>query len=149
TLVSGLCAWLAAWLWRRSALLPLHLPARRVAAAAAIAGALAYTLIAGFAVPAQRTFWMVSIVALALWSGSIAAPARVLALALAAVLAFDPWACLAPGFWLSFGAVAVIFLVMDEKSKAWQQWLRVQWAITLGLAPAALFLFAQVSVVGP
>jgi competence protein ComEC len=124
-------------------------PARRVAAAAAIAGALAYTLLAGFAVPAQRTFWMVTVVALALWSGRIAAPARVLALALAVVLVFDPWACLAPGFWLSFGAVALIFFVMKEKAKAWQQWLRMQWAITIGLAPAALFLFAQVSVVGP
>jgi competence protein ComEC len=149
TLVSGLCAWLAGWLWRRSALLMQKLPARRVAALAAIAGALAYTLLAGFAVPAQRTFWMVTVVALALWSGRIAAPARVLALALAVVLAFDPWAALAPGFWLSFGAVALIFYVSSEGQNILQQWLQVQWAITIGLAPAALFLFAQVSVVGP
>ena len=150
TLVSGLCAWLAGWLWRRSALLTQRLAARRVAALAAIAGALAYTLLAGFAVPAQRTFWMVTVVALALWSGRISAPARVLALALAVVLVFDPWACLAPGFWLSFGAVALIFFVsVDSKQNAPAKWLRVQWAITIGLAPAALFLFAQVSVVGP
>src|SRR6185503_11797216 len=71
TLVSGLCAWLASWLWRRSAFLMLRLPARKAGAAAAIAGALGYTLIAGFAVPAQRTFWMVTMVALALWSGRI------------------------------------------------------------------------------
>jgi competence protein ComEC len=149
TLVSGLCAWLAGWLWRRSALLMRQLAARRVAALAAIAGALAYTLLAGFAVPAQRTFWMVTVVALALWSGRIAAPARVLALALAVVLVFDPWAALAPGFWLSFGAVALIFYVSGRNERILQQWLRVQWAITIGLAPAALFLFAQVSVVGP
>jgi competence protein ComEC len=149
TLVSGLCAWLAGWLWRRSALLMRQLAARRVAALAAIAGALAYTLLAGFAVPAQRTFWMVTVVALALWSGRIAAPARVLALALAVVLLFDPWAALAPGFWLSFGAVALIFYVSGKDQGILQLWLRVQWAITIGLAPAALFLFAQVSVVGP
>ncbi|MFY9315969.1 MAG: DNA internalization-related competence protein ComEC/Rec2 [Burkholderiales bacterium] len=149
TLVSGLCAWLAGWLWRRSARLVQRLPARKAAAAAAIAGALGYTLIAGFAVPAQRTFWMVTIVALALWSGRIAVPARVLALALAVVLAFDPWAALAPGFWLSFGAVALIFFVHEDDRRRVEQWVRVQWAITLGLAPAALFLFAQVSVVGP
>jgi competence protein ComEC len=149
TLVSGLFAWLASWLWRRSDVLMLRLPARKAAAAAAILGALGYTLLAGFAVPAQRTFWMVTVVALALWSGRIASPARVLALALAAVLVFDPWAPLSPGFWLSFGAVALIFMVANgEESKA-TQWLRVQWAITLGLAPAALFLFAQFSVVGP
>ncbi len=149
TLVSGLCAWLASALWRRSAFLTLRLPARKAGAAAAIVGALGYTLIAGFAVPAQRTFWMVAMVALALWSGRIARPAQVLALALATVLAFDPWAVLAPGFWLSFGAVAFIFFVANEQDRAAKQWLRVQYAITLGLAPAVLFLFAQVSLVGP
>ena len=149
TLVSGLFAWLASWLWRRSSYLVLRLPARKAGALAAIAAALGYTLIAGFAVPAQRTFWMVTVVALALWSGRIAAPARTLSLALGVVLAFDPWAVLSPGFWLSFGAVALIFFVATEDESRLRQWLRVQWAITLGLAPAALFLFAQVSVVGP
>jgi len=149
TLVSGLFAWLASGLWRRSAFLMLRLPARKAGAAAAIAGAFGYTLVAGFAVPAQRTFLMVTMVALALWSGRIASPTRVLALALAVVLALDPWAVLAPGFWLSFGAVALIFVVSDNKESKAMQWLRVQWAITLGLAPAALFLFSQFSVVGP
>jgi competence protein ComEC len=152
TLVSGLCAWLVSALWRRVPRLALALPARKAGALAAIAAALAYTLLAGFAVPAQRTFYMVTVVALALWSGRIASPARTLALALAVVTALDPWAVLQAGFWLSFGAVALIFYV----SAGWTgrearalQWLRVQWAITAGLAPAALFLFAQVSVVGP
>jgi len=149
TLVSGLCAWLAGLLWRQSPFLMLRLPARKAGAAAAIAGALGYTLIAGFAVPAQRTFWMVTVVALALWSGRIASPARTLAIALAVVLLFDPWAVLSAGFWLSFGAVALIFFAANEAEPVLQQWLRVQWAITLGLAPAALFLFSQVSVVGP
>ncbi len=152
TLVSGLFAWLASALWRRVPRLVLALPARKAGAAAAIAAALGYTLIAGFAVPAQRTFYMVTVVALALWCGRIASPLRTLALALATVTALDPWAVLQAGFWLSFGAVALIFYV----SAGWTQgeprplqWLRVQWAITVGLAPAALFLFAQVSVAGP
>ena len=149
TLVSGLFAWLASFLWRRSSALMLRLPARKAGAVAAIAGALGYTLIAGFAVPAQRTFWMVTVVAIALWSGRISSPARTLALALAVVLLFDPWAVLAAGFWLSVGAVALIFFVSNEKEQVTQQWLRVQWAITIGLTPAALLLFSQVSVVGP
>jgi len=149
TLVSGLFAWIVSWLWRRSARLCLRLPARKAAAAAAIVGALGYTLIAGFAVPAQRTFWMVTVVALALWTGRIASPARTLALALGVVLVFDPWAVLAPGFWLSFGAVALIFFVSRAKESAARQWVRIQWAITLGLTPASLFLFSQVSLVGP
>jgi competence protein ComEC len=156
TLVSGLFAWLVAALWRRVPALVLRLPARKAAAAGAIAGALGYSLIAGFAVPAQRTFYMVTVVALALWSGRIASPVRILALALAAVVIADPWAPLAPGMWLSFGAVLLIFYVEGgwhgrESNRAPQlvQWGRVQWAITLGLAPAALLLFGQVSVAGP
>ncbi|HTQ76955.1 MAG TPA: DNA internalization-related competence protein ComEC/Rec2 [Burkholderiales bacterium] len=149
TLVSGLVAWLAAALWRRVPRLALALPARKAGAAAAILGALGYTLLAGCGVPAQRTFWMVTVVAAALWSGRIATPSRALAWALAVVLAFDPWAVLAPGFWLSFGAVALIFYVAQEGEPAWRQWIRVQWAVTVGLAPAALLLFSQVSLVGP
>lgn len=152
TLVSGLLAGLVSALWRRVPRLALALPARKAGATTAIAAALAYALLAGFAVPAQRTFYMVSVVALALWSGRIASPARTLALALAVVSALDPWAVLQPGFWLSFGAVALIFHVSAGWTQAearWRQWLRVQWAITLGLAPAALFLFSQVSLAGP
>src|SRR5712671_6818545 len=152
TLVSGLFAWLVAALWRRVPALALRLPARKAAAVAAIAGALGYSLIAGFAVPAQRTFYMVTVVALALWSGRIASPVRILALALAAVVLADPWAPLAPGLWLSFGAVALIFYVASGwsgREARLAQWGRVQWAITLGLAPAALLLFGQVSVAGP
>jgi competence protein ComEC len=148
TLVSGLFAWLASCGWRRSARLALLLPARKAGALAAIAAALGYTLLAGFAVPAQRTFWMVTVVALALCSGRTVYPPRALALALGAVLIADPWAVLSPGFWLSFGAVALIFYVAVEEARP-LQWVRVQWAITLGLVPAALFLFAQVSIVGP
>jgi competence protein ComEC len=152
TLVSGLFAWLAAALWRRIPRLALRLPARKAGALAAIAAALGYTLLAGFAVPAQRTCYMVTVVALALWSGRIASPTRTLALALAVVTALDPWAVLQAGFWLSFGAVALIFYVAagwTGREALPLQWLRVQWAITVGLAPAALFLFSQISVVGP
>jgi competence protein ComEC len=148
TLVSGLAAWLVALGWRRVPAAALRLPARKAAALAAIAAALGYTMLAGFAVPAQRTFYMVTVVAIALWGGRIATSARTLALALAVVVAADPWAPLAPGLWLSFGAVALIFYVASNESH-FRQWSRVQWAITVGLAPAALLLFGQVSVAGP
>jgi competence protein ComEC len=148
TLVSGLAAWLVAFGWRRMPAATLRLPARKAAAAAAIVAALGYTLVAGFAVPAQRTFYMVTVVALALWCGRVASPSRTLALALAVIVAADPWAPLAPGLWLSFGAVALIFYVARAGARV-AQWIRMQWAITVGLAPAALLLFGQVSVAGP
>jgi len=152
TLVSGLAAWLVSFFWRRLPALAMRLPARKAGALAAIAGALGYTLLAGFGVPAQRTFWMVSVVALALWSGRISSPWRTLALALAVIVTMDPWAPLSPGLWLSFGAVVLIFYVAagwTEPGAKWLQWMRVQWAITVGLAPAALLLFGQVSIAGP
>ena len=152
TLVSGLVAWLVALGWRRVPALALRLPARKAAAIAAIVAALGYTLLAGFGVPAQRTFWMVAIVAAALWGGQVVSPWRTLALALAVIVFFDPWAMLAPGLWLSFGAVLLIFYGVTGWSApdGWlAQWGRVQWGITIGLAPAALLLFGQVSVAGP
>ena len=134
--------------WRRVPAAALRLPARKAAAAAAIIAALGYTLLAGFAVPAQRTFYMVAVVAAALWCGRITSPSRTLALALAVIVAADPWAPLAPGLWLSFGAVALIFYVARAGARV-MQWIRMQWAITVGLAPAALLLFGQVSIAGP
>jgi len=152
TLVSGLAAWLVSFMWRRVPALTLRLPARKAGALAAIVAALGYTLLAGYGVPAQRTFWMVTVVALALWTGRLSSPWRTLALALALIVLLDPWAPLSPGLWLSFGAVALIFYGAagwTEPGSQWAQWGRVQWAITVGLAPAALLLFGQLSVAGP
>lgn len=152
TLVSGLAAWLAAAFWRRVPWLARRAPARKAAAIAAIVAALGYTLLAGYGVPAQRTFWMVAVFAAALWSGRIASPWRTLALALAAIVICDPWASLSPGLWLSFGAVILIFYAAagwNTGESRLAQWARVQWAVTVGLAPAALLLFGQVSLAGP
>ena len=152
TMVSGLFAWLAFNLWRRIPALCLRLPAQKAAAAAAILGALAYCLISGFAVPAQRTLYMVGTVGVALWFDRAGSGSRVLAWALLIVLLLDPWAVLAPGFWLSFAAVAVIFYVGASRTeqRGWlEQWGVVQWAVTLGLAPLTLVIFQQVSLVSP
>jgi competence protein ComEC len=152
TMVAGLFAALVSFLWRRSEALALALPAQKAAALAGFLAAFAYCLISGFAVPAQRTLYMVGVVAAALWLGRATSASRVLAAALLAVLALDPWAVLAPGFWLSFAAVAVIFHVSTgytERPHWLLQWGRVQWAVTVGLAPLMLVLFQQVSLVSP
>lgn len=152
TMVSGLVFALAGWLWRRSERLTLWLPARKAAVLCGLAAALLYTLLAGFAVPAQRTLYMLAVMALALWSGRMGPASTVLALALLAVTLLDPWAVLAPGFWLSFGAVAVIMFVTVGRvaQPHWlAAWARVQWAVTLGLIPLLLALFQQASVISP
>jgi competence protein ComEC len=152
TMVAGLFAVLVSWCWRRSESLVLALPAQKAAALAGFIAAFAYCLISGFAVPAQRTLYMVGVVAAALWLGRAASASRVLAAALLLVLALDPWAVLSPGFWLSFAAVALIFYVGSARTATahWLvQWGKVQWAVTVGLAPLLLVLFQQVSLVSP
>ena len=165
TMVAGLAAGLARLLWRHSLFtgqqLPLLLPAQKVASLAGVAVALAYVLLAGFGVPAQRTLYMIAVVGAALWSGRIASVSHVLCAALGVVLLLDPWAVLWPGFWLSFGAVAVILLASvgrAERAAAgrvarWRQAFsaacRTQYAVTVGLVPLTLLLFGQVSLVSP
>ncbi|HEY9397856.1 MAG TPA: DNA internalization-related competence protein ComEC/Rec2 [Burkholderiales bacterium] len=151
TMVAGLLAWLVHLLWRRSTRLMIALPARKAAALGGALAALAYCLLAGFAVPAQRTLYMLSVVALAIWLDRMQSSSRILCLALFVVLLLDPWAVMAPGFWLSFGAVALMLYVGVLRSEThWlTRWARVQWAISLGLAPLLLVLFQQVSLVAP
>jgi competence protein ComEC len=150
TMVAGLFAWLVLVLWRRSERLTLALPARKAAAIAGVIAAAGYCLIAGFAVPAQRTLYMLAVVAAALLADRAQSSSRVLAAALAAVVLIDPWAVISPGFWLSFGAVALMFYVAAEPGGHWLgRWGRTQWAITVGLAPLTLALFQQVSLVSP
>jgi competence protein ComEC len=161
TMIAGLAAWAMSALWRRSfftgAHLPLLLPAQKVAALTGAVVALLYVLLAGFGVPAQRTLYMLSVVALALWTGRLAAVSHVLCAALGVVVLLDPWAVLWPGFWLSFGAVAVILFAGHGRITpppagprgALLLAGRTQWAVTAGLVPLTLLLFGQVSVVSP
>lgn len=134
---------LVAWLWGRVRLLqrwPRRIPA-------ALAGALAafgYCLLAGFAVPAQRTMVGLTTVALALlWRRQLSAWAGLHA-ALVAVLLYDPLAVLAPGFWLSFGAVAALVLIFAGRRPApvwWRALLEAQWKLGVVLLPLGAWLF--------
>lgn len=168
TMIAGLFAGIVFALWRRSFFigkrLPLLLPAQKAAAIAGAAVALLYVLLAGFGVPAQRTLYMLTVVAVALWLGRIASVSHVLCAALGIVVLLDPWAVLWPGFWLSFGAVALIlyatvgraqFHSVEEsllKSKWWlpaRSAIHTQYVITLGLVPLTMLLFGQISLVSP
>jgi competence protein ComEC len=161
TMIAGLAALGVSALWRRSfftgAQLPLLLPAQKAAALAGAVAALLYVLLAGFGVPAQRTLYMLAVVALALWTGRLTAVTHVLCAALLVVVLLDPWAVLWPGFWLSFGAVAMILFAgygrIGPRAAGMRGALllagRTQWAVTLGLVPLTMLLFGQVSLVSP
>lgn len=139
-------------IWRRLPSLVLKLPARRAALLAGWVAALGYTLLAGFQIPAQRTLFMLTVLVIGLWLQREPRPFSLLVLALFVVLLIDPWAVLAPGFWLSFGAVAAMMWAgqgLVGRSGKIALWTRAQVAVTLALAPALLLLFHQISLISP
>ncbi len=154
SMVSGLVFGVVAWLWRRTGTLAGHVPAQHAGAWAAVAAALGYSALAGFSVPTQRSLLMGAVALGAVLLRRVQRPSLVLALALLAVLMFDPLAVLAVDFWLSFGAVTVIMVAAaGHGAGGWRRrlgtWARVQLAITFALAPVTLLLFQQVSLVSP
>lgn len=152
TMVAALAGWACAALWRRVPALALRCPAQRAGVLAGLAAALAYCALAGFGIPAQRTLIMLAVGSLALLSGRFASPFDALALAVCAVLPLHPLAVIDPGFWLSFGAVALLFHAAAGEVGAvhpLRRWTKAQAAITVGLAPLTLALFGRVSVLSP
>jgi len=108
TLFAWLCARLMGWLWRRSRRATHWLPSPHAARWGGLLAALLYALLAGWGVPAQRTVVMLATATVLRaagwrWPGSL-----VLWCTALVVLAFDPWAWLQAGFWLSFVAVALL-----------------------------------------
>jgi competence protein ComEC len=136
------------------------LPVRSIIARETFAGLLglaaagAYALLAGFSVPAQRTWLMLAVFALARFAARYAGAGRVWSLALVAVLLLDPLAPLSAGFWLSFAAVGVLLIA----ASAWRpgggaravvgEAVRLQIAVMLALAPLTFAVFGSVSIGG-
>lgn len=171
TMIAGLFAALWMALWRRSfwlarwlrTPLPLRMPAPRAGAIAAMLAAFAYCLLAGMGVPAQRTLLMLSTVAIARLTDRNVPASLSLCWAAAVVAVVDPWAVMSAGFWLSFGAVAIIFIAaqmaldghrsdnpdgwVERTRRALAGGTRIQFAVTFGLLPLTLLLFQQTSVV--
>lgn len=146
----------ARWVWARAGLWPLRWPAPHAGAIAAIAGAVGYAALAGFSVPTQRALVMVSAAMIALLCRRGRALVRIFGFALFCVLFYDPLAVMDAGFWLSFGAVAIILLGMSGRTGVpsgwaggWWRWGRLHVLITIGLAPALLLLFQQFPLGSP
>jgi len=115
--ISGLHITMFAWaamallgkMWRRSARLCQAHPAHVAAMLGGVLLATAYALFSGWGLPAQRTCIMLATVALLRLLGLRWPWPQVWMLACGLVVAWDPWALLQAGFWLSFVAVAVLF----------------------------------------
>lgn len=151
-LVAGWLWFLGQWCWRRSSSLSLWFPAQRAGALAAILGALVYAALAGFSLPTQRALVMISVALGGVLLAKPVRPGRSLSLALFLVILIDPLAPLSVGFWLSFGAVALILMVFSgrlERGGRLGQLVRVQWAVSLGLTPLLFIHFGEASLISP
>src|SRR5690606_8141574 len=115
-----------------------------------------YSLTAGWEVPARRTFMMFGVAVFSLLLRLPLSMTQIIAVAVVLVLVFDPWAILASGFWLSFGAVLVLVACAQWSGlalwqgqvqgwkKRWAQWKTAsiwQLMITVALLPPLAFLF--------
>ncbi|HET7586962.1 MAG TPA: DNA internalization-related competence protein ComEC/Rec2 [Gammaproteobacteria bacterium] len=150
-LVAGFIGLLISFFWRLSARLCERLAARRAAVIGGLAAAIVYSIIAGFGVPIQRALIMFAVAAVAIWQGREVQPFSILAVALIGVLLIDPLAPMSPGFWLSFGAVAVLIYVFAGRPRHGlvRNTLWAQAAVSIGLLPFLTLFFGQASIVGP
>lgn len=168
TLIAALGGLLVLRLWPLTRLggraLAERVPAQVAGAAAALLVAWLYCLLAGWGVPARRTFVMLMVLACARIVRIPLNVSRALCLVMAVVVALDPWALLASGFWLSFGAVCILLVssgwsghAMTRSSPSRRHRVRqslatatrLQLAITAGLTPILAGFFHQVSLISP
>jgi len=151
-LIAAAAFFLVRRLWALSPRLALALAAPRAGALGAVAAALVYSGLAGFAVSTQRALIMLAVVlAAVVWERTLR-PWHALSLALAGVLLADPGAVLSYGAWLSFGAVAVLLFSLGGRLPSrglWTRWGRAQWAVGIGLLPLLLALFGRASLISP
>lgn len=156
----GLIAALAFAVFRRLCLrLPYALArqAPSLAALGCLVPAAAYAALAGFALPTQRALVMLVVAqALIVSRRSVPLPTG-FAAALVLVLLIDPLASLTASFWLSFGAVGWLLSALAAPRSAvagtgprWREraaeLTRLQWLLTLGLAPFVIHFFGEISL---
>lgn len=119
--------------------------------ACAIALGMLYALLAGLPLPTLRALAVVVVLVSARWARRSLNRLDAFAIALVAVLCVDPVATIDAGFWLSFGAVAALaFVTAGATGRDPARGLgRAQLAVGIGLAPALLVFFGELSLVAP
>lgn len=149
-LIAGWCFVLAQWVASRLGTGRWAPPG--VAAVIAFFAALFYSALAGFAIPTRRALVMIAIVTGGVLLRRHLQPLHALGLACLAVLVCDPLASVAPGFWLSYAAVALIWFILAHRLEhpgALATLWRINWATSLGLAPFLLLFFGQIPLASP
>lgn len=143
-IVAGAAFFVLRWLWALWPALCLRLPAQKAGMLGAALLALLYALLAGFEPPVVRAVAMLWLLLAAAFLHRLTQPARVLGLAAFLLLLADPFAAMAPGFWLSFGAVAAIFYFSSHRLGAAhpvRTALLLQLMLSIVLVPLTLYFF--------
>lgn len=153
-LLWGAVLWLGGFLLRRR---PGTLRYRVAAVLPALLVAAGYAALAGMPLPAARATIMLAVASLFLVANGAVPAWRVLLAATVAVLLLDPLAVHATGFWLSYGAVAVLLLLNDIRHRPPQVaggatilagamvGVRMQTLLSVLLAPLLIALFGAAS----
>ena len=152
TMIAALAAWLGGAIVRWSGAQRRAWNAVHGQVLAGAGAAIVYSAIAGMSLPTQRTLIMLCIWFASRLSRRVVTSAHALGLALVGVLVADPFAPLAVGAWLSFGAVAVILLAVSGRLRRdglLANFTRVQLAVTIGLVPLLLIAFGGISLISP
>ncbi len=149
-LIAGLTFWLFRWVVAWVGI--LHWSPHHIAAVGAMSCATGYAMLAGLSLPTQRALIMLGIVFGAVILQAKIRPAHLLAITAVAVVVINPLAVLSAGFWLSFGAVAIISLMLVGRLRTggyWSSTWTVAWRVALGLSPLLLLFFGSVSLIAP
>lgn len=152
SMVAALAAWLGGAIVRWPSAQARRWNAMQGQVIAGASAALVYSALAGMSVPTQRTLLMLTIYFASRWCRRTLTVTHTLGLSLIGVLLIDPFAPLAPGAWLSFGAVAIILLAVAGRLRREgpiATFVRVQAAVTVGLVPLLLAAFGGVSLLSP
>ena len=142
-LVASMFFILVQWMWSFSSRLCLYKPAVQAASVGALLSAVIYSLLAGFAVPAQRALIACLVMLLRHFTAHRFNGWQAWRYALLTVLVMEPHAVLLSGFYLSFMAVALLIASSRRfVSKGWKKTLQLQLVCLFGLMPLTLFWFS-------
>ncbi len=130
--------------------------ATRIALVIASVAVSGYGALAGFGLPVQRALIMILVVFAGLAIGRKVPVRTSFCLALFGVVALQPLAPLAPGFWLSFGAVFTLLYAFVGRSsikaggfRMVAAGLRAQCVIFVAMFTVTGYLILQVSLISP
>ncbi len=153
TLVAGFAGLVARAGWAKFACLQ-QVSKNNFALFVAATAALCYAAMAGFSLPTQRALIMFGVLVLLVLLRRHQQRQSAMATALIVVALVNPLAVMSVGFWMSFAAVAILFLVFSFVPQTdWRSRLvtiiRGHVMITIGLYPLTLLVFEKASIIAP